>query len=195
MKKLLFSLFIAGITSFSYAQTSVTLSVDGATLYYGGYAFEGGLNKGKSRVAFSFEKVEVPDFANTDFATVRKVQNSLNLTATRFLKDDQTGLHFGLNTGLVISEELKSIDSLGNIDQSIAAVNQTYFNVGVVAGYMLFPFKRNEGIIRGLYIEPQIGLLYAIGKNDLALGAQIIEKKPIAVDLPKINIGWEFIIN
>jgi hypothetical protein len=41
MKKLFSTLFIAGITSFSYAQTSVTLSVYGAVLHYGGYALEG----------------------------------------------------------------------------------------------------------------------------------------------------------
>jgi hypothetical protein len=103
------------------------------------------------------------------------VQSSLNLTVTKFLKDDHSGLHFGLNTGLVISEELKSLDALGNVDQSMSAVNQTYFNVGVPVGYMLFPFKK-ESVIKGLYIEPQLGLIYAIGKDDLTLATQIVAK-------------------
>lgn len=191
MKKLVIAALLCSLVPSIYAQNSVSLCLDAPSLYFNGYSFEAGFNHRKTRVSISFTEIEVPDFANIDFETAQKGEKPLDLKLTKFIRDDQRGLHFGVNTGLVIGEKFNLLDSLGNVDPSVSTESPSYFKVGATVGCFWHPFIK----IKGLYLEPNIGLSYAIGQNDILLGAQIIDQKPVTVEVPRLNIVRDFILN
>ncbi len=193
MKKIIILSFILTCSySVLKAQNSLSISTDAPSLAFGGFALEGGLNHNKTRFALSLNQLKLPDFSNPDFATVSKYRKSLNLQVTKFVRTDQTGLHYGLKTGYVLSEELSLLDANGDIDPNVPSLDQSYFTVGVVAGFFWHPFKKNDGVIKGLFLEPNIGVNYAISKDDITMGTKLIEKKPLSMEVPKLNIGWKF---
>ena len=95
-----------------------------------------------------------------------------------------------MSTGYVLGEKLSPLDTNGNLITAIPSISQSYITVGIQAGYFYHPFK-NSTKMKGLFIEPNIGLTYAVGKDDLLLGSKIIAKKPLAIAPPRINIGWK----
>lgn len=190
-KSILFSALFLATGLFANAQTSVTVSTDAPSIYFGGYSLEGGFNLNTIRFSVALDQLEVPSFINPDYDSIQAFRKGLNLKVSKFLRDDQSGLHYGLSTGFVFGEELSAIDSAGDIIASIPSISQSYITVGVQAGYFLFPFKNSEKF-KGFYIEPSIGLTYALDKDDLLLGNKLVEKKPIAIAPPRLNIGWKF---
>lgn len=177
------------------SQTSLTISSDVNSAINKGFSIDGGLNYKKSRFALSLNQFEVPDYLNANFETVREYRKSLDFTVSRFLKDDHSGLHYGLKTGYVIDQQTNWLDTTsGGINNSIAAINESYINVGITVGYFWYPFKNSEKAIKGLYIEPNIGVNYHINKDDIITNSasQVINKKPASIDLPRVNIGFKF---
>mgnify|MGYP000117877059 CR=1 FL=1 len=193
--KLLILLALLSSSFIGTSQTSFTLSTDVNSALNKGFAIDGGLNYKKMRFGLSLNQFEVPYYLNTDFETIREYRKSLDLTVSRFRKDDHTGLHYGIRTAYVIDKETNWLDTnSGGINNSIAAINESYINVGITVGYFWFPFKNSEKAIKGLYIEPNIGVTYHINKDDLLTNSanQVINKKPASIDLPRINVGYKF---
>ena len=187
---LLFSLTITGVLS----QTSFTLSGDATPLFLKGYALEGGINLKKTRYSFAINQLELPSFVNPDYDSINKFRKSVIISASRFLNDKQTGFHYGLSFGIVNNEKLTLLDSLGNPNPTIPTFDDSYLKVGINVGYFIFPFFKAENALKGIYIEPRIGISYAINKDDILLGASLIAKKPFAIEVPTLNIGYRISI-
>lgn len=192
---LLLALAFISSSLFVKSQNSLTLSSDVNSAINKGFAIDGAFNHKKMRFALSLNQFEVPDYLNPDYQTINEYRKSLDFTVSRFLKDDQSGLHYGIRTAYVIDEETNWLDTTnGGINNSIAAINESYINVGITVGYFWFPFKKSEKAIKGLYIEPNIGVTYHIDKDDILTNSanQTIDKQPASIDLPRLNIGWKF---
>ena len=175
------------------SQISYTLATDANSYVNSGYSLEGGLNYKKMRFSMAINQLEIPEYINFDYETFTEYRKSLDFTITRFLNEDQNGFHFGIRTSYVIDEETNWLDTTSaGINNSLTALNDSYLNVGVTMGYFWFPFKNSEKAIKGLFIEPTVGLIYHINKDDLLINNQIIEQKPVSIDVPRLNIGWKF---
>ncbi len=182
---------LAMILGFSFSAKAqiidgFTVGTDVIPYFLNGYDVEVGWDFGSNRIGFTLADADVPDFLNNQSSSFNLHRSTLDLYYSRFAREDQTGLHYGLNIGYVYKEVVEEAAS------GIQKDNQ-YMRGGLRLGYFIYPAKNTTGFFRGFYIEPQINANLAFSSDlDVAFTNQEFDSSILSVSGPSLRFGFKF---
>lgn len=163
------------------AQKAVTVAFDPlTTVALGGYEVELGLNSNRNRFTASYLSGDLSPW----FGDITKYNSAkhdvLELAWSRFIKEDQSGLSYGLAYAYYTDFSVE--DSGGQ------SLSKNPSRVSLKLAYAWFPFSSTP-----FYVEPSMTFGFMISDEELDFAAgDIFEKKSFIGNGPLFNIGYRF---
>ncbi|MFK8005806.1 MAG: hypothetical protein AB8H03_05520 [Saprospiraceae bacterium] len=163
------------------AQKAVTIAFDPlTTVALGGYEVELGFNINKNRITASYLSGDLsPWFGQaSDFES--SSHSVFEIAYSRFLKDEQKGLSFGLAYAYYTDFTVE--------DKQGQSLEKTPSRVSLKLAYAWFPFKSIP-----LYLEPSMTFGFFLDDEDLNFtSGEVFDKKSFIGNSPLFNVGYKF---